>query len=59
VTTDENLLVKMEALIELDSICRFLESDKVTERKVVWRSYSRSFFYIIQSDIYIFDLYSY
>jgi len=44
VTTDENLLVKMEALIELDSICRFLESDKVTERKVVWRSYSRIFF---------------
>jgi len=29
----------MEALIELDSICRLLESDKVTERKVVWRSF--------------------
>jgi len=33
----------MEALVELDSICRFLDSDKVTERKVVWKSHSTSF----------------
>jgi len=38
----------MDALSEVASICHFVESDKVTERKVVWKSYFTSFLHYFQ-----------
>jgi len=44
----------MEALNELASICRFVETEKVNERKVVWRLFCMfSTFHVIVTNVLV------